>query len=98
MVFVHSNGDIHMPLIGNMTSKKIPGDEFYAQQIHEIYEIYQDLVSGPGWRIHGSVEDTKSSTNKQHTLSLSSKSRATSLRSSRLTRAWKPGLAHRKRR
>ena len=23
----------------------------------------------PGWRIHGSVEDTKSSTNKQHTLS-----------------------------
>ena len=26
---------------------------------------------GPGWRIHGSVEDTKLSTNKQHTLSLS---------------------------
>ena len=25
---------------------------------------------GPGWRIHGSVEDTKLSTNKQHTLSL----------------------------
>ncbi len=24
---------------------------------------------GPGWRIHGSVEDTKLSTNKQHTLS-----------------------------
>ena len=24
---------------------------------------------GPGWRIHGSVEDTKSSTNKQHSLS-----------------------------
>ena len=23
---------------------------------------------GPGWRIHGSVEDTKLSTNKQHTL------------------------------
>ena len=26
---------------------------------------------GPGWRIHGSVEDTKLSTNKQHTHSLS---------------------------
>jgi hypothetical protein len=25
---------------------------------------------GPGWRIHGSVEDTKLSTNKQHSLSL----------------------------
>ena len=25
---------------------------------------------GPGWRIHGSVEDTKSSTNKQYSLSL----------------------------
>ena len=25
---------------------------------------------GPGWRIHGSVEDTKLNTNKQHTLSL----------------------------
>ena len=25
---------------------------------------------GPGWRIHGRVEDTKLSTNKQHTLSL----------------------------
>ena len=25
---------------------------------------------GPGWRIHGSVEDTKLSTNKQHTHSL----------------------------
>ena len=25
---------------------------------------------GPGWRIHASVEDTKLSTNKQHTLSL----------------------------
>ena len=25
---------------------------------------------GPGWQIHGSVEDTKLSTNKQHTLSL----------------------------
>jgi len=24
---------------------------------------------GPGWRIHESVEDTKLSTNKQHTLS-----------------------------
>ena len=24
---------------------------------------------GPGWRIHGSVEDTKLSSNKQHTLS-----------------------------
>ena len=24
---------------------------------------------GPGWQIHGSVEDTKLSTNKQHTLS-----------------------------
>ena len=24
---------------------------------------------GPGWRIHGSVEDTKLSTNKQHSLS-----------------------------
>ena len=23
---------------------------------------------GPGWRIHGSVEDTKLSTNKQHSL------------------------------
>jgi hypothetical protein len=27
------------------------------------------LNRGPGWRIHGSVEDTKLSTNKQHTLS-----------------------------
>jgi hypothetical protein len=26
-------------------------------------------ISGPGWRIHGGVEDTKLSTNKQHTLS-----------------------------
>ena len=26
---------------------------------------------GPGWRIHGSVEDTKLSTNKQHSLSTS---------------------------
>ncbi len=25
---------------------------------------------GPGWRIHGSVEDTKLSTNKQHSLSV----------------------------
>ena len=28
-----------------------------------------DLRRGPGWRIHGSVEDTKLSTNKQHSLS-----------------------------
>ena len=27
-------------------------------------------TTGPGWRIHGSVEDTKLSTNEQHTLSL----------------------------
>jgi hypothetical protein len=26
-------------------------------------------IRGPGWRIHGGVEDTKLSTNKQHTLS-----------------------------
>jgi hypothetical protein len=26
-------------------------------------------IDGPGWRIHGSVEDTKLSTNKQHSLS-----------------------------
>jgi len=26
-------------------------------------------IRGPGWRIHGCVEDTKLSTNKQHTLS-----------------------------
>ena len=29
------------------------------------------LYIGPGWRIHGSVQDTKLSTNKQHTHSLS---------------------------
>ena len=28
---------------------------------------------GPGWRIHGSVEDTKLSTIKQHTLSCASR-------------------------
>jgi hypothetical protein len=28
------------------------------------------LLRGPGWRKHGGVEDTKLSTNKQHTLSL----------------------------
>ncbi len=26
-------------------------------------------IRGPGWRIHGGVEDTKLSTNKQHSLS-----------------------------
>ena len=31
---------------------------------------------GLGWRIHGSVEDTKLSTNKQHSLSASSPHRA----------------------
>jgi len=31
---------------------------------------------GPGWRIHGSVEDTKLSTNKQHTLSQESRDHA----------------------
>ena len=30
---------------------------------------------GPGWRIHGGVEDTKLSTNTQHTLSLTARSR-----------------------
>jgi hypothetical protein len=28
------------------------------------------IACGPGWRIHGGVEDTKLSTNKQHSLSL----------------------------
>ncbi len=31
--------------------------------------------AAPGWRIHGSVEDTKLSTNKQHSLSSTSPSR-----------------------
>ena len=30
---------------------------------------------GPGWRIHGSVEDTKLSTNKQHSLSSSDRTK-----------------------
>ena len=31
--------------------------------------MYIIFIRGPGWRIHGGVEDTKLSTNKQHTLS-----------------------------
>jgi len=48
--------------------------------MYVLYVLYQPLVcvrvcvgvcvSGLGWRIHESVEDTKLSTNKQHTLSL----------------------------
>ena len=30
---------------------------------------HPSIRRGPGWRIHGSVEDTKLSTNKQHSLS-----------------------------
>jgi hypothetical protein len=37
-------------------------------------ECMSGLSRGLGRRIHGSVEDTKLSTNKQHTLSLSSMS------------------------
>ena len=32
--------------------------------------VWLSVRRGPGWRIHGSVEDTKLSTNKQHTLSV----------------------------
>jgi hypothetical protein len=40
------------------------------QIIHPVFKIGSKCQRlGPGWRIHGSVEDTKLSTNKQHTLS-----------------------------
>jgi len=32
-------------------------------------EVVYTIARGPGWRIHGGVEDTKFSTNKQHSLS-----------------------------
>jgi hypothetical protein len=34
------------------------------------YYYYYYPKRGPGWRIHGGVEDTKLSTNKEHSLSL----------------------------
>jgi hypothetical protein len=46
---------------------RVPRDE----QHHRDRPVQRALRLGPGWQIHGSVEDTKLSTNKQHTHSLS---------------------------
>jgi hypothetical protein len=43
------------------------------------------LRRGPGWRIHGSVEDTKLSTNKQHSLS---SQRISASRAYAIKKAW----------
>jgi hypothetical protein len=43
------------------------GSRWRAEAAAHVRNAY--CVRGPGWRIHGSVEDTKLSTNKQHSLS-----------------------------
>jgi hypothetical protein len=58
---------------------------FARAHVHQKDLIDRQLMSrGLGWRIHESVEDTKLSTNKQHTLSIHASSTPGALRDARV--------------
>ena len=67
-VYIHTHTHTHTPVMepGHIYSKV---RTLVYRHTHTHTSCLYTRRRGPGWRIHGSVEDTKLSSNKQHSLS-----------------------------